>query len=202
MKNYYKKTVIAGLILLSSISLGHTLEAAPKKLTLDAAHSSINFSIKHLAISKVKGSFRSFTTDVVWDRDATANSSLSGEIIVESIDTGNEKRDSHLKSGDFFNLKDYPSITYKSKHITKVSDTMYTVVGEFTMKDVTKTISFPLEIVGEATGPSGHNRIAMEAELSLNRFDYNVKWNNVLKDGNLIVDDTVKISITTQFIEK
>lgn len=180
----------------------NSLDAAPKKLTLDTSHSQVEFSVRHLGISKVGGEFLKFDTDVIWDSEDPSKSSIQGEIDVNSIDTGNKKRDNHLKNDDFFNVKKYPTIRFESTRITASDDDddEFLVNGKLTIKDVTKDISFPLEIVGQVTGPRGKTRTAMEAELKINRFDYNVEWNNTLKNGSLIVDETVKIEIATQFI--
>lgn len=184
--------------------LASPLDAKPQKLKLDTTHSQVEFSVRHLGISKVSGEFLKFKTDVKWDQEDPSQSSISGVIDVSSIDTGNKKRDKHLRSGDFFNAKDFPNITFESSSISAVEgeENEYLVQGQLTVKDVTKDVEFPLEIIGQVKGPWGKTRTAMEAELKINRFDYNVKWDNKLKDGNLIVDDTVKIEIATQFISK
>jgi polyisoprenoid-binding protein YceI len=198
----------AGRITLLTLSLifflnASSLEAKPKKLKLDKSHSQVEFSVRHLGISKISGEFTSFTTDVKWDDEDPIQSSIKAKIDVNSIDTSNKKRDKHLRSSDFFNTKEFPDITFESTSITPSDEEdEYTVTGKLTVKDVTKTVSFPLEIVGQVKGPRGRTRTAMEAELEINRFDYNVKWDNKLKDGSLIVSDIVEIEIATQFISK
>lgn len=203
LKKFTKRLTLLTLGLIFLLH-GHSLEAKPTKLKLDKTHSQVEFSVKHLGISKVGGKFLKFNTEVVWDEEDPSQSSIKGEIDVTSIDTGNKRRDNHLRSGDFFNAKKYPTITFESTSITASEDDEdeFVVSGKLTVKDVTKDITFRLEVVGQVKGPRGKTRTAMEAELKINRFDYNVKWDNKLKDGNLIVDETVKIEILTQFISK
>lgn len=178
------------------------LEAKPKALKLDTSHSQVEFSVRHLGISKVGGEFLKFDTDVIWDDENPTQSSIKSKIDVTSIDTGNKKRDKHLQSDDFLNAKEFPFITFESTSIspTEKNKDVFYVTGKLTIKETTKNIAFPLEIVGEVKGPRGKTRTAMEAEFKINRFDYDISWDNKLKDGKLIVDDTVKIEIAIQFI--
>ncbi|HPR63401.1 MAG TPA: YceI family protein [Thermoanaerobaculia bacterium] len=168
--------------------------------SLDSAHSSIEFGIKHMVISTVKGSFSSFDVSVQYDPKEVAKSSVEVSIQTDTINTGNEKRDEHLKSPDFFDTKTYPAITFKSKRIAKKGDS-YEVTGDFTMHGVTKEITFPFTVMGPIKDPWGNMRLGVEAYTTLNRQEYGVSWNKTLDTGGLVVGDDVKVEIHLELVK-
>lgn len=169
---------------------------------IDTSHSAISFIVKHLGLSKVRGNFESFSGTLTWDQEKAKNSTFTGIVKVATIKTGIEKRDSHLKSNDFFNASEFPTITLESKNISKNEDGSFNVKANLTIKDVTKKIEFPLNFIGETEGPYGKKRIALEANFSINRFDYGIEWKNKLANGTLIVSDKVDIILEIQAIQK
>jgi polyisoprenoid-binding protein YceI len=168
--------------------------------TIDKSHSSIQFSIKHLVISKVRGGFNEFSGTIQYDEADMTKSSVEVLIQSASIDTRDEKRDAHLKSPDFFDTEKYPEITFKSKAIKKADDG-YILFGDLTMHGVTKEVSIPFTFSGMITDPWGKSRLGASGELEINRQDYGVSWSQKLDGGGLVVGDNVKIEIEIEAIK-
>ncbi|MCH7948321.1 MAG: polyisoprenoid-binding protein [candidate division Zixibacteria bacterium] len=168
---------------------------------LDPVHSAIEFSVRHLAISKIKGKFKEFEAKMVFDGKAVENGSAEFTIQVASIDTENEKRDNHLKSSDFFAAEENPTITFKSKKISAVKDGKFQITGDMTMRGVTKEVTFDCELHGVVQGPGGNTRAGFSAETTINRQDFGVSWSKTLDAGGLIVGNDVKLTLELEFIE-
>lgn len=166
------------------------------KYVIDAVHSNIGFSVKHLGISRVKGTFKTFSGFLLVDEKNLANCSVEVEIRADSISTDNEKRDTHLKSPDFFDVAQFPVLTFKSKKITKTKSG-YVATGSFTMHGVTKEIRLPFtyQLV---TDPWKKKRIGVDTGLTLNRQDYGVKWSNTMDSGGLVVANDVKVELAIE----
>lgn len=161
---------------------------------IDKVHSYIGFSVKHIVISNVKGNFTDFSGTITYDEEDITKSSVNVTINVASIDTDNERRDNHLKSEDFFDVAEYPEMTFKSTKIEKTDDGLV-MHGKLTMRGVTKDISIPFEVLGKATGPDGLAVVAFEGSAKLSRKEYGINWNKALAAGGFIVGDEVKIDI-------
>lgn len=139
---------------------------------------------------------------MTWDENNLEKMSISSKVEVSSISTGIKKRDKHLRSKDFFNAKKHPHITFKSTKVKKVDANEYMVYGELTMKDTTRSVKMPVEVIGRGKGPGGKNRIGLEGSLTVDRFDYNLEWKKKIANGTLIVSDKVKILLDLQLIQK
>jgi len=170
------------------------VKAQQSTWNFDIAHSKISFNVTHLVISEVTGHFSSFTGKVVSKSDDFVNSEIYFEIDAKSINTDNESRDNHLRSADFFDVEKYPKIIFKSKSFTKVKGNKYKLVGDFTMKDVTKTITLDVVYGGTIKDPWGNTKAGFKISGEVNRFDYNLKWNNLLETGGAVVGKTVKLN--------
>jgi diguanylate cyclase (GGDEF)-like protein/PAS domain S-box-containing protein len=162
---------------------------------VDQAHSTVGFEVKHMMVSKVRGQFDSFTADVVSD-DLT---DLTTAKIVfmfdgDSINTRNQDRDKHLKSADFFDIENYPTIDFKSTNITKNGD-KYKVTGDLTIKGITKPVTFDVEFGGRATNPWGVEVYGFEAKATINREDFGLTWNAALETGGVLVGKEVAIKV-------
>jgi polyisoprenoid-binding protein YceI len=157
----------------------------------DKAHSTIGFRVKHMGLTEIPGYFRDFTGAINYDPDVS-KSSVTFTAKVASIDTGVAPRDGHLKTADFFDAEKFPDISFKSTKIEKKGK-QWMVTGDFTMKDVTKSISFPFNIYGFISGQNGGTRMGLGAETMINRQEFNVKYNSKLPDGTPSVDDNVKV---------
>ncbi len=183
-----KKAIIMSLIL----GLGLTVQAQTK-WSFDKAHSKISFNVEHLVISEVTGQFGNFDGKVSSSSEDFAGSNIEFTIDVGSIDTDNERRDGHLKSDDFFNAEKYPKITFKGKSLEKVEGKMYKLKGDLTIRDVTKEVVLDVKYGGTVTDPRGNVKAGFKITGSVNRFDYNLKWNAAMESGGLVVGENVEI---------
>lgn len=168
---------------------------------IDPSHSSVNFTVKHL-VSKVKGQFKDFDGTFNWD--AAKATDGSGKFVVKttSVFTGNDKRDEHLRSGDFFDAQKYPEMTLdKIKLKPAKGKDKYKMTAELTLHGVTKPVSFDVEYGGVAKDPWGNTRAGFTAEGKINRKDYGIVWNKTLDAGGLMLGDEVAIEIQVEGIE-
>ncbi len=168
---------------------------AQTKWTVDKAHSKVHFSVTHMVISDVTGEFKNYDVYVETNGDDFTNAKIDFWADVNSISTDNDARDKHLKSDDFFNAAKYPKITFKSKSMTKVGDGKYKLVGDFTIRDVTKEITLDVEYRGMVKDPWGNTKAGFKITGDINRFDYNLKWNALVETGGLVVGKDVKMII-------
>lgn len=174
--------------------------AATETFNFDANHASVMFQVRHL-MSQVTGKFNAFEGAVKIDRNDPKSSSVAFTIKTESIDTANEKRDGHLKSPDFFDVANHPTITFESSSVKKLTDDTYEVTGSLTMHGVTKTVVLPVAVLGEMKDPWGNQRIGFEISTTLNRKDYGVSYNQVLDQGGLMLGEDVKVTINLEAVQ-
>ena len=167
----------------------------------DIAHSSLSFKISHMVVSKVRGYFNDFSVTIKEDPKDITKSSVTVVIKTTSIDTGNEKRDNHLRSADFFDAEKYPEITFQSKRIEKKGDA-YAAAGTLNMHGISKEITIFFEITGKIKDPWGNTRAGIEASTKLDRKDYGLNWNKTLDKGGLMVGNEVKIEILLEMVSK
>ncbi|MBT6120984.1 YceI family protein [bacterium] len=187
-----KKIVIAAVIAM----MGSSIYAST--YTIDASHSDVGFSVKHLGISKVRGQFKTVTGTIDWDKNGKSkNTKINGNIVVKSLSTQNEKRDGHLISADFFDADNFPAITFTSKKVEmRMGKTV--VKGDLSIHGVTKEVSIPVEFAGPVSDPWGNEKIGVDGELTINRTDYGLTWNKTLDKGGLLIGEDVKISISIE----
>lgn len=165
------------------------------KWTVDQAHSAIGFEVKHMMVSKVKGQFESYTAEVeAADLTNLTTATIAFEIHVASINTRSEDRDNHLKSADFFDVENNPSIGFTSTTITKDGDD-YKVTGDLTIKGVTKPVTFFVEFGGKGTNPWGVEVYGFEADAKINREEFGLTWNAALETGGVLVGKDIKIKV-------
>ena len=170
--------------------------------TVDPAHSIVEFAVKHLVITTVKGRFRDFEGTIRIDESHPENSSVSASADVASIDTDTPDRDAHLRSDDFFNAERYPKITFQSTGVERVDDTHYKVHGDLTIRDVTKPVVLDVEFEGEVNDPWGHRRAAFTATTQISRNEFGVKWNQLIETGGAVVSDNVKITLNVEAVRQ
>ncbi len=194
MKNKIVNTAIA-LVLAFSIA-GFSAE-----WELDKSHSEVGFTVKHMVIATVNGVFGEFEGTVNFDPENLSASKIEGTANVASIDTKNERRDQHLRSDDFFNAEQYPNITFVSSEIKK-SDDGFVAVGDLTIRDVTKTIEIPFTLAGPIQDPWGGTRVAIDGSATINRLDFNVKWNKAMDNGGWVVSEDVVLNLHAELIKK
>jgi polyisoprenoid-binding protein YceI len=162
---------------------------------VDASHSNVGFKVKHLMISNVTGKFDNFSGKFVYDEKTKTLKSLEGEVSVASINTEDDKRDAHLKSADFFDQANNPTLTYKLEKIE--GDTAY---GKLTIRGITKEVKLDFEDNGTAIDPWGNTRVGLELTGKINRKDFGLNWNKALEAGGVLVDETVKLNIEIEGI--
>jgi polyisoprenoid-binding protein YceI len=171
------------------------------KYTIDKAHSRIGFKIRHLMISNVLGKFGDFDGEIKFNPNQIDKSSTSATISVSSIDTDNSKRDDHLRSPDFFAAKDYPQIKFESKKTTSTGDKSFTLLGDLTMRGVTKPITLDVTYSGPVKDFAGDNKVGFVATTTLNRKDFGLTWNKILEAGGVAVGEEVKVEIELEATE-
>ncbi|MCB0447403.1 MAG: YceI family protein [Gelidibacter sp.] len=170
------------------------------KWAIDPTHSEITFKVKHLMISNVKGEFRTF--QAIIDGEDFTNSTISANIDASSISTNNNDRDTHLKSPDFFEVEKYPEITFVSTSLKKVDDNEYELVGNLTMKGITKEIKLNTEFGGFMKDPYGNEKAGFSINGKLNRKDFGLNWNAALETGGVMVGNEIKINAEVQFVKQ
>lgn len=173
---------------------------AGEEYQIDRAHSRVGFAVTHMLLTTVRGHFNEYSGTINYDKDNIANSSVNVTITSSSIDTDNERRDNHLRSDDFLNAEKFPKITFVSKNVLEKDDG-HVLVGDLTIRDVTKEVEMPFEITGSLETDRG-TRMGFSARLTINRMDYNVKWDRTLDTGGLVVSDEVTIEIEGQAIHR
>ena len=168
---------------------------------LDLSHSSVEFAVKHMVISSTKGRFAKYEVDANVDEQNLANSSATVRIDAASVDSRDEKRDAHLRSADFFDAENYPYITFTTKRLEPKGGDDYKLIGDLTIRGITKEVSLNGEVTGPVKDPWGGTRFGISAQGKVNRKDFGLTWNGVLEAGGLLVGDDVKLSIETELVK-
>jgi polyisoprenoid-binding protein YceI len=184
----WRRTVAAFGLAVAAASV----QAEPKTYTVDKHHSSVGFGIKHM-VGKVHGRFNDFQGQIVADPAKPEAGTVEFAIKAASITTDNERRDTHLKSGDFFDVEKFPEITFKSEKIVAKGKEDFEITGPFTMHGVTKTVTLPVKMLG-STG----DLIGFEVQTVLNRKDYGIIWNKALDTGGFTLGDDVNVTINLE----
>jgi polyisoprenoid-binding protein YceI len=165
---------------------------------IDPVHSEVGFSARHMMVSKVRGRFTTFSGQLVTGADPLA-SSVSAEIDLASITTGNDQRDDHIRSADFFEVETYPKMTYRSTGVRADGDG-YVLDGELTLKDVTKSVPLTLELNGFGPDPFGGTRAGFTATGEINRKDFNVNFSAPMQNGGVVVSDKIGLHLEIEAV--
>jgi len=188
MKNL--KVILTGLFLGTSLFAG--------TYNVDKSHSSVGFKVKHMMVTNVNGTFDDFSGSFEYDEETKTLKGLEGTILTSSINTANTKRDGHLKAPDMFDAVKYPQITFK---VTNIKEDK--VMGDLTIKGITKKVTLDLELAGTTIkDPWGNTRTGLSLNGKINRYDFDIKWNKVLEAGGIAVGETVKLNIELEGILK
>jgi polyisoprenoid-binding protein YceI len=166
--------------------------------TIDPVHSEVGFSVRHMMVSKVRGKFTAFSGEIVTGGQP-ADSSVTAEIDLSSINTGNDQRDAHIRSADFFEVETFPTMTYKSTGVRADGDD-YILDGELTLKGVTKNVPLRLELNGFGPDAFGGTRAGFTATTEINRRDFGVNFNAALQNGGVVVSDKVTIHLEIEAV--
>jgi polyisoprenoid-binding protein YceI len=169
---------------------------------IDPAHSSLQFSIRHLMLSNVRGAFSGVHGTVTVDPDHPESAVVEAKIDVDTIRTNDEKRDAHLKTGDFFNLAEYPHILFRSTKVEKKGANSYLVTGDLTLHGATKPVTLAVEeVTEEAKDPWGNTRIGASAKAKIKRSDFGLTYNAALETGGLMIGDDVKLDFELELVK-
>mgnify|MGYP001168828573 CR=1 FL=1 len=195
---------LASRSLLAAFALAATASfavAAPTTWKVDAAHTTVGFEVRHF-FSKVHGVFRDVEGSIVFDEADPATIKVEATVKVASVDTGNQKRDGHLQSADFFNSEKDSTLSFKSTKVAKVAKGKYKVTGDLTMRGVTKSVVFDADFLGASEvgvgGQSWGAKAGFAATATVNRKDFGINWNKTLDNGGVMVDDMVKIDLNIE----
>ncbi len=166
---------------------------------IDTTHSGVHFSVRHMVVSKVRGRFAKYTGTIHLDDDLAK---LRVEVIVDaaSIDTGTADRDTHLRSADFFDVEKFPSLTFQSTRVERIDDQRFRLVGNLTIRDVTREVVLEATYGGRSKDPWGNERAGFEAKTSLERKDFGLTWNQLLEVGGVLVGDRVELEIEIEAV--
>ncbi len=169
---------------------------------IDPAHSEITFKIKHLMITNVTGNFNKFDGTMESSQDDFSDAKIQFEADIESINTNNEQRDGHLRTGDFFDAAQYPKLTFTSTSFDKKGGDDYTLTGDLTIHGVTKSVTLNAELGGATTDPWGQSKVGFEITGKINRKDFGLEWNAALETGGVMLGEEVKLALNIQLIKQ
>lgn len=169
---------------------------------IDPAHSHIAFSVRHMMISKVRGRFEKFNGTINFDEQNPAASTVDVEIDAASINTREEQRDGHLRSPDFLDADNYPKLTFHGKRVEQTSSDSGKLVGDLTIRGVTREVALDVEYAGQAKSPWGTTSAGFSASTTINRKDWGLEWNQALETGGVLVGDKVKIDIELELVKQ
>ena len=174
-----------------------TIEDAPAKWSIDKAHSNVKFTVTHLVVSEVEGSFKIFDGSLKATKADYSDAKINFTVDVNSVNTDNDMRDKHLKSEDFFAADKFPAMKFESTSFTPAGGSKYKLAGNLTIKDVTKPVVFDVNYGGTANA-MGKTKAGFKAKTSINRFDYNLKWDKATEAGGLVVSKDVELVVNVE----
>jgi len=169
---------------------------------IDSAHSLVEFSVRHMMISTVRGRFEKFDGLVDFYENDPTNAVIDIEIDVTSINTNEPQRDGHLRSADFFDVANYPTINFKSTRVEKVDNGHGRIIGDLTIKDITKEVVLDVTYAGVAKSPWGGSSVGASATTAINREDWGLTWNQTLETGGVLVGKEIKIAIELELVKQ
>lgn len=168
------------------------------RFDLDPAHTHIGFSVRHMMVTNVRGRFNRFSGSVMLDPEDVTGSRVAVRIEAASIDTDNDRRDEHLRSADFFEVERFPHLVFESRRVERAGDDLV-LVGDLTIRDVTREVRIPFELTGPLNVGNGQQRLGAEGTLRLNRFDYGLRWNRITESVQ-VVGDEVRIELNVSAV--
>ncbi|MEU4348510.1 YceI family protein [Streptomyces sp. NPDC023838] len=177
------------------------LAALTGTYAIDPAHSSIGFTVRHAMVTNVRGSFAEHEGTLTLDGTDPSASAAVIDVKIASVDTGIADRDNHLRGGDFFDAEQFPLMTFRSTEAHQLGGDKYRIVGDLTIKDVTKPLAIDLEFNGSATDPYGNQRVGFEGSADILRSDWGLTWNAALETGGVVVSDKVKLTFDISAIK-
>ncbi|WP_329462840.1 YceI family protein [Streptomyces sp. NBC_01431] len=185
----------------STIEVDPALAALSGTYTIDPSHSSIGFTVRHAMVTNVRGSFADHEGTLTLDGANPAASAASIDVRIASVDTGIADRDDHLRGADFFDAEQFPLMSFRSTEAQELGGDKYRMVGDLTIKGVTRPLAIDLEFNGTATDPYGNQRIGFEGSAEILRSDWGLTWNAALETGGVVVSDKVKLTFDISAIK-
>lgn len=187
------------LMMTATLALGMSA-TAQTKWKLDKGHSSVRFSVNHMVVSEAEGTFKMWDGTVEHSKDDFSDAKINFTVDVNSINTDNERRDGHLKSDDFFNAEKFPTMKFESTSMKPLGNNKYELKGNLTIRDVTKPVTFQVTHGGVIAGSRGR-KAGFKATTTINRFDYNLKWDRATETGGLVVGKEVEVTVKVELDE-
>lgn len=178
-----------------------TVKNDVKVWSLDPTHSSVHFAVKHMVISQTKGTFEHFKLNVESNGHTFLDAKIELDIDVNSIDTNMADRDNHLRSADFFDAAQFPAIKFISRSMSKINDEDYKLIGDITIKGITRAIEFKVNYGGQVIDPWENTRAGFTLEGSIDRFDFGLNWNTMLEAGGAMVGKVVKLQAEIEIVQ-
>ena len=175
---------------------------ATERWEIDSSHSGIHFSVRHLVIAKVRGQFSRWTGAVIVPDGDFTKASVEAVIDASSIETGVADRDAHLKSADFFDVAQFPEVVFKASHVDATGGDELRLVGQLTIKGITREVALQVEQLGKVQDPWGNERAAFSAKTAIDRKDFGLTWNQVLETGGVAVGDRVNLEIEVEAVRQ
>lgn len=169
--------------------------------SIDPMHSEITFKVKHLMITTVTGLFTKFSASMTSEKEDLTDASITFEADINSISTNNEQRDGHLKSDDFFNAAQFPTMRFVSTGFSKKSDSEYVLTGNLTIRDKTHSVSLNTHYAGTVTDPYGQTKVGFEIDGKINRKDFGLMWSATTEAGGVVVSDEVRLHLNVQMVK-
>ncbi len=176
--------------------------ATKSQWNIDPTHSEIHFKVKHMMVSTVTGAFNSFEGSAISESDDFTNAKISFSADIDSIDTRNAQRDTHLKSDDFFNAAEYPKLTFESSAFTKTSSGDYKLTGMLTIRGHSKEVTLDVDYNGTVVDPYGQTKAGFEITGKISRKEFGLKWSAVTEAGSIVVSDQVRLALNVQLVKQ
>jgi polyisoprenoid-binding protein YceI len=174
---------------------------ATQRWNIDTSHSGVHFTVRHMVVSKVRGTFARWQGAIDFDEQDPAASKVSVRIDAVSVDTREPQRDAHLRSPDFFDVEKHPALTFESRKVERLDDQQYRLTGDLSLHGVTREVTLDAEYLGAGKDPWGNQRIAFQAQTAISRKDFGLHWNQVLEAGGVLVGDKIEISLDVQAVK-
>jgi polyisoprenoid-binding protein YceI len=194
------KKFISTLSVLAFLFISIQSNAQATKWTVDKSHSNVNFTVTHMTISEVEGTFKIFEGNVEHTKPDFSDAKINFQVDIASVNTENENRDNHLKGDDFFNAAQFPTMKFSSTSMKPLGNNKYQLSGNLTIRDITKPVVFDVSYGGTVSTSRG-KKSGFKAKTTINRFDYNLKWDRATEAGGLVVGKDVEIQINLEMNE-
>ena len=195
------KKIILSIAFIAGAFIANSAKAQTSSWAVDKSHASVKFTVEHMMVSETEGNFKVFDGTISSKNEDFTDAQVDFKVDVASINTGDDKRDGHLKSDDFFNAEKFPKMTFKGTSFKKVDGKKYVLEGDLTIRDITKKVKFDVVYNGTGKNPWGMTVAGFKATSKINRTDYKLMWNKTLEAGGVLVGEEVNINVNLEFVK-